>query len=572
MHDLLIRGALVYDGSGGEPFRADVAITDGKIAEVGLSCGIAHRTLDVDGAALIPGFVDIHTHYDGQAVWDSHLAPSSWHGVTTVVAGNCGVGFAPVHNNHRERLIQLMEGVEDIPGTALHEGLTWEWRSFPDYLDCLDARPRDIDMGCQLPHGALRLFAMGERGAEETPAMNDDIDLMASLAAEAVHAGALGFSTSRTILHRTSLGENTPTLRAGRDELVGIAKGAASGGDAVLQVVSDFDDLDFEFETFRQMAAQSGLPLSISIVQQNDRPEQWRDILDLCSKAERDNLRIKGQVGVRGVGVLIGHGTTINPFKRSPLYQSLMQSPQAEFVSALNDATNRSVILEEVRQIAAEKGRTPLAGIDPRNTYVLGSHPNYEPVQSDSLAAIAIDRQKDELSTGYDLLLQNEGQEFLYSPVLNYAHGNLDAVHEQLLHPAAIPGLSDGGAHVGTICDVSFPTTLLEYWARDRNGPKIPLPLAIKKQCRDTAVALGLRDRGLLAPGYKADLNVVDLANVSVLPPELHHDLPAGGKRILQRARGYLHTFVSGTEVASNGASTGELPGRLIRGQKTVTR
>jgi N-acyl-D-aspartate/D-glutamate deacylase len=566
-YDLVVRNGTVVDGTGGPARVADVAVGDGRVLAVGEVDGRGARELDAEGHLVAPGFVDIHTHYDGQATWDPHLAPSSWHGVTTVVMGNCGVGFAPVRPADHERLIQLMEGVEDIPGTALHEGLPWAWQSFPEYLDFLDGMARDIDLGAQLPHGALRLHVMGERGGTQEPATPDDIAAMAELAREAVEAGALGFTTSRTLNHRTSLGEFTPTLKAEVDELVGIAQGLGAAGKGVLQVVSDFIDVDGELGILLRMATESGRPLSISVAQSPRRPDQWRELLDAFADASATSgVPVRAQVGARAVGLLLGFEATLNPFMYAPAYKDLARLPLAERVARLRQPEVRRAVLDGV---TVDKGDSLIGGRLVGRfdlMYPLGDPPDYEPDPSTSVAARAGREGRPAAEIAYDLLLEQDGRAMLYLPSLNYAHGNLDVVREQLLHPAAVPGLSDGGAHVGTICDVSFPTTLLQWWGRDRPHGRIPVETLIAKQCRMTAETVGLSDRGVLAPGYLADLNVIDFDGLTLHAPEIVHDLPAGGRRLLQRATGYRHTFKAGVEIMVDGEPTGALPGRLLRG------
>lgn len=565
-HDLVIRGGTVVDGTGADARTADVAIDGGRVVEVGRVAATGRREVDADGALVAPGFVDIHCHYDGQATWDSSLAPSSWHGVTTVVMGNCGVGFAPVVPEHHQRLIELMEGVEDIPGAALHEGLSWEWRDFGEYLDAVERRPHDIDVAAQLPHGALRLHVMGERGARRDPATPDDIAAMAAIARDAMRAGALGFSTSRTLNHRTSRGEPTPTLTAARDELVGIAEGLGEAGTGVLQVVSDFVDLDEEFATFREMVARSGRPLSLSIAQSPVAPDHYRRILDEITRARADGLELTGQVAARGVGLLLGLQCTLNPFMTNPVYAEIAGRPVAEQAAAMRDPGFKARVLDAQ---ASEANRRLLGGrLIGRfeMMFELGSPPDYEPDPATSVAARAAREGRAPEDLAYDLLCGDDGRAFLYLPLLNYAGGNLDAAGEMLAHPYTVPGLSDGGAHVGTICDGSFPTSLLTTWARDRERGTLPLPFLVQRQCRDTARTVGLLDRGLLAPGYRADVNVIDLPALRLHKPEMRYDLPAGGKRLLQRADGYRHTFVAGAETYCDGEATGALPGRLVRG------
>ncbi len=566
-HELLITGATVVDGSGGATQTADVAVTGGVITEVGRVSGTATRTVNADGLMLTPGFVDIHTHYDGQATWDSALAPSSWHGVTTVVMGNCGVGFAPVHEHDRERLIQLMEGVEDIPGTALHEGLSWDWTSFGDYLDYLDTRDRDIDLGAQLPHAAVRLNVMGERGARQEPATGDDIAKMAAIARDAMQAGALGFTTSRTINHKSSLGEPTPTLKAERDELVGIAMGLAEAGTGVLQVVSDFFDRDGEVDLFYEMARASGRPISVSVAQSPRAPDDWRFILDRFAEATAAGVTMRAQVGSRAIGLLFGLEATLNPFMFSHVYQDLALLPLDERVAIMSMPDVRARIIETM---VVEKNRLLGSSVINRfeSMFQLGSNPNYEPSEASSIARTAQREGRAPAEVAYDWLLADGGKSLLYMPAGNYVAGNLDCVGEMLAHSASVAGLSDGGAHVGTICDVSFPTTLLQWWGRDRPYGRLPIETLVAKQTGLTAETVGLGDRGVIAPGYRADINLIDFDALRLFAPEMHHDLPAGGKRLLQRAAGYHSTFVRGVQIMSNGTPTGATPGRLVRGAR----
>ncbi len=568
-HELVIRNGTVIDGTGNNAGHiADVAVSNGVITHVGEVSGTGTREIDAEGHLVTPGFVDIHTHYDGQATWDQHLAPSSWHGVTTVVMGNCGVGFAPVRADNRERLIQLMEGVEDIPGTALHEGLSWEWESFGEYLDYLEARPRDIDLGAQLPHGALRLHVMGERGGRQEPATPEDIAEMAELARQAVEDGALGFTTSRTLNHRTSLGEPTPTLKAEIDELVGIAQGLGAANKGVLQVVSDFIDVEAETAIFRAMAEQSGRPISISIAQAAKRPDDWRRHLDGFAEATAAGITMRGQVGARAVGLLLGLQTTLNPFMFSEAYKEIADLPLDERIERMRDPELRAAIVDQAHTENSILGGRAVNAF--KLMFRLGDPPNYEPDPADSVAATAEREGRPAVEVAYDWVLESDGKALLYIPSLNWAAGNLDVVREMLMHPAAVPGLSDGGAHVGTICDVSFPTTLLQWWGRDRPTGRIPVETLISKQSRMTAETVGLLDRGVIAPGYRADINIIDFENLTLHAPEVAFDLPAGGRRLLQRVDGYLHTFVAGVEIMTDGEPTGATPGRLIRGAQSA--
>ena len=565
-HDLVIRNARIVDGSGRPAFAGDVAVDGDRIAQVGAVDGGGRREIDAGGDLVAPGWVDVHTHYDGQATWDGLLTPSCWHGVTTVVMGNCGVGFAPVRAEQREALIRLMEGVEDIPGTALHEGIRWEWESFPEYLDALERRRFALDVGAQLPHGAVRLYAMGERGADhaEAPTTAEIAD-MARIAREAVRAGALGFSTSRTINHRSSDGRHTPSLTAGRDELVGVALGLREAGAGVLQLVSDFDDVDREFDLLEAMVEASGRPLSITLLQNHTRPDDWSRVLARIERAARAGLPIKGQVPARPIGLLLGLQATLHPFCTHPSFQPLAGRPLADVVARLREPAVRAAIL-------AETGN-PLAAAmlgDFEKIFPLGDPPDYEPGPEASLAARARARGVSPAALAYDALLEQDGRALLYRPVMNYAAGDLEVTRAMLEHPDTVPGLGDAGAHCGLICDGSFPTFLASHWARDRaRGKRLPLERLVKQQTADTAALVGLSDRGVLAPGQKADLNLIDWGALGVAAPEIAFDLPAGGKRLVQRARGYRATVVSGQVTFESGEPTGALPGRLIRGSRS---
>lgn len=570
-HDLVIRGGTVIDGTGAPRRTADVAVKDGVIVEVGEGehgtiAGAGDREIDAEGAIVAPGFVDVHTHYDGQATWEATMQPSSWHGVTTVVFGNCGVGFAPVHDADHNRLVQLMEGVEDIPGTALHEGLSWDWHTLADYLDALEG-PKDIDIAAQVPHSALRLHVMGERGAKGEDATPDDIADMGRLAAEGIDAGFLGFTTSRTQNHKTSLGEPTPTLTAAQDELVGIAEAIGATGKGVLQLVSDFTDIDGEFEIVRSMTESSGRPISFTLVE-SPRSYDWhRALLGHIEAARSDGLTVTGQTAVRPIGVLLGFECTLNPFLVNPVYQEVADLPKPERLAALRDPAFQERMLEAAggKEEVAVGGRL-IEKFD--IMFALGESPNYEPDMADTIGAIAAREGRQPAEVALEALLENDGTAMLWVPFSNFGQGNLDGTRELLTHPYTVPALSDGGAHVGTICDGSFPTTLLQHWGRDRPYDRIDVEFLIQRQCRDTARLVGLYDRGVIAPGYRADLNIIDFDRLRVHQPELLYDLPAGGRRIVQRADGYAHTFVAGVETYAEGVATGELPGRLVRGSQ----
>jgi len=564
-YDLVIRGGRVVDGTGADAYEADVGVKDGRIAVVGDVAGRGAEEIDAHGLLVTPGFVDIHTHYDGQATWDQRLQPSSWHGVTTVVMGNCGVGFAPCRPGDHDRLIRLMEGVEDIPFPVLAEGLPWNWESYPDYLDSLQGRTFDIDVGAQLPHAALRVYVMGERGANREPATEADIAAMAAIAKRAVEAGALGFSTSRTLNHRTSDGQPTPTLTAAEDELMGIALGLKAAGKGVLQFVSDFADAEAEFGLMRRLVERSGRPLSFSLLQGHRAPEGYRFLLERLSQATAAGLPIRAQVAGRPVGVLFGFELTLNPFSQTQAYGEIAGLPFDERVARLRDPAVRARLLSE-----EVENRRGFAGTQPRNwgqMYLMQAEPDYEPTADSTVEAIAAARGVDPEVVALDHMLSNGGRGMLYLPFLNYAEGSLDPSWVMLQHPDCVPGLSDGGAHVGMICDGSFPTSNLIHWARDRTrGPRLRLEDLVAGQTRRTAETVGLYDRGLIAPGYRADLNVIDFDRLKLHAPQVAHDLPAGGRRLIQRAEGYVATIVAGQVTYRDGEPTGALPGRLLRG------
>jgi N-acyl-D-aspartate/D-glutamate deacylase len=564
--DLVIRGGTVVDGNGGPARTADVGIVGGVIAEVGAGLGRGRREVAAGGALVTPGFVDIHTHYDGQASWDERLVPSSWHSVTTVVMGNCGVGFAPATAGHRQRLIDLMEGIEDIPGTALHAGLSWEWESFGEYLGALDARPHDIDFATQVPHAALRVHVMGERALAGEPATSGDVAAMAALARAGVEAGALGFTTSRTLNHRSVTGELTPTYDADVAELAGIAAALGAAGRGVLQLVADFIDVEADLKVILAMARASGRPVSASLVQFPFRPGAYREVLAALAAASAAGLEVRAQVGARAIGLLMGLQCTLHPFMANPVWQRLAGLPAAEQARRMRDPAVKAEVLAAQ---TGERNRNLIGGRLIHKyelMYELSDPPDYEPDPGDSIAARAARDGRAGADLAYDILTGEDGQAMVYVVSGNYVDGNLDAVAEMLAHPRTLPGLSDGGAHVGTISDASFPTTLLAHWARDRGRGRLPVEFIIQRQARDTARAMGLADRGVLAPGYRADVNVIDLDRLRLRRPVMRFDLPAGGRRLLQRAEGYRHTFVRGQETYADGEPTDALPGRLIRG------
>jgi N-acyl-D-aspartate/D-glutamate deacylase len=568
MLDLAIRGGKVVDGSGGPAFTGDVGVKDGVVVAVGRLDQPARRELSADGLLVTPGWVDVHTHYDGQATWDELLTPSCWHGVTTIVMGNCGVGFAPVRPGAHDYLIKLMEGVEDIPGTALAEGIDWSWESFPEYLDAVERRPHAIDIGAQVPHGALRFYVMGERGADHTETPRpEEIEEMGRLVREGVLAGALGFTTSRTRNHRASDGRFTPSLTATPDELLGISRAFGEAGQGVFEIVSDFAGGDDEWKLFQQMVEVSGRPMSISLAQNDASPEGWRRMLQTLDAANERGLPMKAQVATRAIGLLLGLEATMNPFSSHATYAGLAQLPLAERVARMRDPEVR-------RRILAEDPHPGLAFLVAQfdRLFVLGDPPDYEPPREASLAAEAARRGVRPEELAYDLLLEDDGHALLYRPFLNYSGFNLDPTREMLLHPHTVPGLGDAGAHCGMICDGSFPTYLLSHWGKNRTrGELLPVEWLVKSQTADTAALVGLHDRGRIAPGMKADLNLIDFEALGVLHPEIAYDLPAGGKRLLQRATGYRATVQSGQVTFEEGESTGALPGRLVRGPQAAS-
>ena len=558
-HDLVLRNGTVIDGTGRPRFVADIAIDDGVLTAIGEVSGRGRTELDASGLLVTPGWVDIHTHYDGQVSWDPYLTPSSWQGVTTAVMGNCGVGFAPVAPDRRAWLIEVMEGIEDIPGTALHEGITWGWESFPEYLDVIDGSPHAIDFAAQIGHAALRGYVMGDRGADhEERATTEEIQRMGELAAEAILAGAIGFSTSRTVAHRSSDGRHTPSLTASRDELLGIARAIGATGQGVLEIVADLFDLDAEFSLIREMAEVSVRPVSVSLLQRPEfAPDEYQRILQLITDANADGLKITGQVAARPVGLILSLEGRVNPLLPSPTYQSLAHLELAERVAVLRNPDTRSTIINEVEQSGGD-----MNGLA-RVMFSLS-----DPVRYDQ----SLDEKLD-IAGAYDALLENDGNGRIYVPVMNFVEGDLRATREMIAHPNTVPGLGDAGAHCTMICDASFPTWMLQYWGRDvADAEKFELEWIVKQQAADTAHAVGLHDRGTLERGKRADINLIDFDALSVGVPEMLHDLPANGKRLVQRAAGYRTTIVAGSVIMHDGIPTGELPGHLVRGAQPAPK
>ena len=572
-YDLVIRNGTIADGSGQDLFEGDVAVSGDKIAAVGAVAGYGREEIDAAGKLVAPGFVDVHTHYDGQVTWGNDLSPSSQNGVTTAVMGNCGVGFAPCRPDDQDRLVRLMEGVEDIPEPVLAAGLPWTWESFGDYMTWLESRRYDLDFAAQLPHAAARVYVMGERGARREPATAEDNAAMARITRDAIKAGALGFTTSRTINHRTSDGDFTPTLKAGEDELMTIAAAMAdaAGADAqagVLQFVLDRETIDADLPMLLRVGRKTGCPINLTVVQDDKDPERWRQTMDDVAAHASAGLKIHAQIAARPIGLLLGLELSRSPFLGHPSYREIMDLPLAERVQRMRDPELRQRILNE----------EPIRTGDPlirkpnyNRVFRLGDPPDYEQPWENALGPVARAQGRDPADMAYDALLENDGRGMLYVPFVNYHAGSLDAVREMLMHPNAVPGLSDGGAHCGIICDASFPTYLLTHWTRDRTrGEKLPVPFVVAAQTRRTAASVGLNDRGLLAPGYKADVNVIDYDRLQMSSPKVLYDLPEGGRRLVQTTTGYEATIVSGVMTRHQDQSTGALPGRLVRGQQQM--
>jgi N-acyl-D-aspartate/D-glutamate deacylase len=565
--DLVIRGGTIADGSGADLFEGDVAVSDGRIVAVGGEGAFrGAEELDARGKLVTPGFVDIHTHYDGQVTWENTLSPSSGHGVTSVLLGNCGVGFAPCRPDDRDRLVRLMEGVEDLPEVVLTTGLPWNWESFQDYLDVLDSRQYDIDIATQLPHAALRVFAMGERAAARENATADDCALMAKLAEQAVKAGALGFGTSRTINHRASDGTAIPTLTAAENELTAIAEALGRQGAGVLQAVSDFDDVEAELAMFRRVMERSGRPLSLSVMQWHQSPEKWRTVMEWARQCTADGMTVRGQVSGRPVGMMLGFQVSYHPFSFTPTFKALAHLTPAERLQALRSPEVRARIVTETPEPSDFLGETLIRQW--QLMYPLGENPNYEPAADSTVAALAERAGVTPAEFAYDTMLEQDGQAVLMLPSVNYAYGSLDAAREMISHDNAVYGLGDGGAHLGFLCDASLPTFMLQYWGRDRKGERLPVEQIVRGLAYETAQTIGLGDRGLLRAGYKADVNVIDFDALHLGPPRVSYDLPAGGRRMTQAASGYAATIVNGVTIQRDGTPTGALPGRLIRGAR----
>jgi N-acyl-D-amino-acid deacylase len=568
MHDLIIRGGTIVDGTGGATREADVAVDNGRITEIGRIAMGGREEINAKGKIVTPGFVDIHTHYDGQATWDPEMAPSAWHGVTTVVMGNCGVGFAPAKPDKHDWLIGLMEGVEDIPGTALNEGMSWGWETFPEYMDVLEKMPRSIDIGCQVPHGAVRAYVMGERGARNEPATDVDIAQMAAIVEEGIHAGALGFSTSRTILHRAIDGEVVPGTWADKRELLALGKALKRAGQGVFEMASDLNPEWDEFGWMSEMSRDSGLPVTFALLQSMAKQMNWRDQLSATEKANANGANVRAQIALRGTGVLMCWQGSVHPFVTRPAWKAIKDQPWDMQLQALRDPSFKAKLLSDpIDRPDIDVG--PLFDVVTQGWsmhFVLGDNPDYEPGAEKSIASLAKAAGRDPAEYTYELLMQNNGQGIIYLPILNYSDGNLDFVRELLLNDHTVVSLSDGGAHCGTICDAASPTFMLSYWARDRKRGTIPLELAVKRQTHDTAALYGMGDRGVIAPGKLADLNVIDFSKLALERPYVAFDLPAGGRRLLQKSSGFDATIKNGQVTWREGMATGVRPGGLVRG------
>jgi len=580
MLDWLLKNGFVVDGTGAPPYVADVGVRDGKIVEVGSIKQPAKKTIDATGLWITPGFIDIHTHYDGQATWDDCFTPSIYHGVTTLVMGNCGVGFAPVRPGHEDDLIKLMEGVEDIPGAALHEGIRWNWETFPQYMDALAATPRSLDYLVQVPHDPLRMYVMGERALAHTAATPAEIDAMAVLLKQALEAGALGLSTGRSDNHRTSEGKDTPAANASAQELTGLAGALKGLNHGVIQLVSDYNllqgpgEFDAEFDLVETLAHASGKPVSLTWLQRDPGGEQYLKIQSRVDAAVAQGLPLYLQTAARGIGVLIGLEASFHPFMGFASYKAVAHLPLAERAAALREPERKARLLKEKSdRLAGDGSAIPplvdllLAKIEliSGRMFALEDTLNYEPSVMQSFLVRAKQSGISALEAIYDHLCAGSGEGLIYFPIFNYNEGSLDAVRKMLDHPRALSSLSDAGAHVGTVCDASFTTFMLTHWVRDRGRDALPLERAVEMLTQRNARYLGLTDRGVIAPGMRADLNAIDPAKLSVGLPQLEHDLPAGGKRFVQRAKGYVATWVAGEQVQAEGVISDARPGRLVR-------
>jgi len=567
---IVVRNGTIYDGKGGTPYVADVVIDGNRIVAVEPNSprqGV--QEIDAKGKIVTPGFVDVHTHYDGQAIWSKNLAPSSVHGVTTVVMGNCGVGFAPCRAEDRDLLVHVMEGVEDIPEIVMTKGLTWEWETFPEFLAALERRPHDIDVLAYIPHSALRVYVMGERGAARQPATEADLARMSQLVEEAIEAGAAGFSTSSVPVHRTRDGDHIPSFDAAEKELFAIAEGARRAKRGVLQILVNLAEApERKIQLLADLSKKSGLTSTFTLVQTDTNPHDWKLVLAMLDKVNADpGVNVKAQIFARPIGMILNHDLTLTPFRLCPSYQAIAHLPLAEKLKELRKPELRAKLLAEkptdATQPLFERARAW------ERMFEMGETPDYEPSPDQSIAARAKRLGVTPEELAYDLLLKNDGKTLLLLAMSNFPEHNLNAVHEMLHHPHCIPGLGDGGAHYGMICDSSYPTFILTHWVRDRKGPRLGLAQAVASLTRRPAMAMGLEDRGLIAPGYRADVNVIDHEHLRLHLPQIKYDLPGGGRRLLQTASGYIATIANGTVITRHDTPSGALPGKLVRG---VTR
>ncbi len=570
-YDLVVRGGTIADGTGAELYEADVAVADGRIVALDRGVGAGREEIDARGKLVTPGFVDLHTHYDGQVTWDQHFSPSTGHGVTTVLMGNCGVGFAPCRPEEHEQMIDVMEGVEEIPGIVMAEGLPWNWVTFPQFLDALGGRCMDADFGVAVPHIPIRVYVMGKRAINREPARSEDMRQMAALVREGMEAGALGFSTTRVIGHRTAGGDQLPVTTASEDELLAIALAMRAVGKGLFMSASEFDTVNghsAEFRMLQRIAEHSGQTVTFPLLQYNEAPDRWRDIAAACAQARRSGADMYGQVVGRPVGVLLGLELSRHPFLGCPSYDALAHLPLAERVAAMRGAETRRKILAEVELPST----LPIAAFTRQFHlyYAMGTVPDYAPAPEARLDEVARRRGVRPAEVAYDILLADDGHGIIYFPARNYTDYNLDSVFEMLQREDTVLGLGDGGAHVGSICDASMPTFLLSYWTRDRVGPKLSIPAAVEAMTSHTADIAGFRDRGRLAPGFKADLNVIDYDRLKLHAPHATYDLPAGGRRLSQAADGYEATVLSGAITFRDGTPSGALPGRLVRGARSA--
>ena len=569
MHDIVIRGGTIIDGTGAEGFIGDVAIDGEMLAQIGGDVGPGKREIDAKGLLVTPGWVDVHTHYDGQATWDPMLAPSSWHGVTTVLFGNCGVGFAPCKPQDHDALIDLMEGVEDIPGIVLSEGLKWDWESFPDFLNALERQPRAIDIGAQMPHHPLRVYVMGQRAIDFEDATEEDIAEMQRLTEEALKAGAFGFTTSRTESHRTTKGERVPGRYAAFDELIGIGKAFGTVDHGAYGMLNDFEDEAAEFSWMKQIGRETGRPLWFLMTDRYSDPDRWKRLMGNVHEARDAGADVTAQIAGRAVGIILGFSTSLTPFSGRPTFASLEGLPQAERLAKLKDPQIRAQILGEENSDLLLNKLPPLQrAIASRwdRMYVLNDPPEYEPKPEAAVEEAARLENKTPQEFVYDFMAEGDGGGMLLFPVTNFVTGDLEPVHEMMQDEATIIGLGDGGAHCGQICDASMPTFMLTHWTRDRTrGGKFSVEWAVRRLTSETADFFGFKDRGRLKEGLKADVNIIDYDALQIRRPEVIFDLPAGGRRLVQRADGYVTTIVSGTPIFENGEATGALPGKLVR-------